>query len=237
MEIMAQSSSSLAPAAASAQLQLGRPTPRAPTRVSRAPQDKITAMADELRCPPDRSAPACRPHRRHRAADLEVLVTRTPSTLHRRIDVYSRQQCGSGFLLAGRGGRPRPLPANPGSQPPRPARCRCRRYCPDRERGPGAIINVSSGHHSASTRPPAPTPRRKPPSTSSRRSPEQTAPEGITVSLIHPYLTESQFNQALLGGDPIVAPAEAPQHTAEYVANQLMDLIRFGDEVTILLPA
>ena len=64
----------------------------------------------------------------------------------------------------------------------------------------------------------------------------ELAPEGITVSLLHPYLTESEFNQALLGGDPILAPPEAPQHTAEYVAASLIDLICSGGEATVLLP-
>lgn len=60
--------------------------------------------------------------------------------------------------------------------------------------------------------------------------------DGITVSVIHPYLTETDFNENLLGGTPIVAPDEAPQHTAEYVADALLSLIRSGDAETILVP-
>ena len=60
--------------------------------------------------------------------------------------------------------------------------------------------------------------------------------DGITVSVIHPYLTETDFNENLLGGTPIVAPDEAPQHTADHVADALLSLIRSGDAETILVP-
>ena len=107
-----------------------------------------------------------------------------------------------------------------------------------RDHGRGVIINVSSGASLGvypTTGAYASTKAALNQLTAVARA--ELAPEGITVSLIHPYLTESEFNQALLGGDPILAPAEAPQHTAEYVATKLIDLIRSGDEVNVLLPA
>lgn len=107
-----------------------------------------------------------------------------------------------------------------------------------RARGRGVIINVGSvaslGIYPA-TGPYASTKAALSQLTAVARA--ELAPEGITVSLIHPYLTESEFDQALLGGEPILAPAETPQHSAEYVANSLMDLILSGDDVTVLLPA
>jgi len=107
-----------------------------------------------------------------------------------------------------------------------------------REHGRGVIINVSSGASLGAY-----------PTTGAYASTKaalnqlmavaraELAPEGITISLIHPYLTESEFNHALLGGHPIVAAPEAPEHTAEYVATTLIDLIRTGREATVLLPA
>ena len=106
-----------------------------------------------------------------------------------------------------------------------------------RQHGRGVIINVSSGASLGvypTTGAYASTKAALNQLTAVARA--ELAPEGIAVSLIHPYLTESEFNGALLGGDPILAPAEAPQHTAEYVATKLIDLIRSGDEVTVLLP-
>ena len=199
-------------------------------------QERITAVADELRAArPDRCALAI-PTDVTDPTDLEGLVGRTLDE-HGRIDVLINN-AGQGFyspvaeadldlyrrilevnLVA-------PLAAMQAVLPSM------------RDRGRGVIINVSSGASLGVY-----------PTTGAYASTKaalnqlmavaraELAPEGITVSLIHPYLTESEFNQALLGGDPILAPAEAPQHTAEYVATKLIDLIRSGDEVTVLLPA
>jgi NAD(P)-dependent dehydrogenase (short-subunit alcohol dehydrogenase family) len=107
-----------------------------------------------------------------------------------------------------------------------------------RKQGRGVIINVSSGASLGvypTTGAYASTKAALNQVTAVARA--ELAPEGITVSLIHPYLTESEFNQVLLGGEQIHAPIEAPQHTAEYVATELIDLIRSGDEMTVLLPA
>lgn len=65
----------------------------------------------------------------------------------------------------------------------------------------------------------------------------ELAQEGITVSAIYPYLTTTEFNDNLHSGTAILAPAEAPEHTAEHVADELLDLIRSGEEQAILLPA
>ena len=65
----------------------------------------------------------------------------------------------------------------------------------------------------------------------------ELASDGITVSVIYPYLTESEFNDNLHAGTAILAPAAAPQHSAEYVADELLGLIRSGEKQTVLLPA
>jgi short-subunit dehydrogenase len=198
--------------------------------------ERITAVAEELRAArPDRSALAI-PTNVTDPTDVRGLVGRS---LHEygRIDVLINN-AGQGFyspvaeadldlyrkilevnLVA-------PLAAMQAVLPSM------------RKRGRGAIINVSSGASFGIY-----------PSTGAYASTKaalnqlmtvaraELAPEGITVSLIHPYLTESEFNQALLAGNPILAPAEAPQHTAEHVATALIDLVRSGSDATALVPA
>ena len=199
-------------------------------------QERINAVADELRAArPDRSALAV-PADITDPTDLEALVRRTLDT-HGRIDVLINN-AGQGFyspvaeadidlyrrilevnLLA-------PLAAMQAVLPSM------------RDLGRGMIINVSSGASLGvypTTGAYASTKAALNQLSAVARA--ELAPEGITVSLIHPYLTESEFNKALLGGDPISAPAVAPQHSAEYVASSIMDLIRSGDEVTVLRPA
>jgi short-subunit dehydrogenase len=65
----------------------------------------------------------------------------------------------------------------------------------------------------------------------------ELASDGITVSVIYPYLTESEFNDSLHGGTPIVAPADAPEHSAEHVADEILDLIHSGKAQAVLVPA
>jgi len=179
---------------------------------------------------------APRRQRRHRPQDLDALVVRTLDE-HGRIHVLINN-AGQGFyspvadtdldlyrrileinLLAPLAAMQKVLPSM-------------------RRRGRGSIINVSSGASlgvSPTTGAYSSTKAALNQLTAVARA--ELAPEGITVSLIHPYLTESEFNKALLGGDPISAPAVAPQHSAEHVASSIMDLIRSGDEVTVLRPA
>jgi short-subunit dehydrogenase len=198
-------------------------------------QDRIAAVADELRAArPDRSVLAIPTDVTDRSS-LGTLVERTLD-VHGRIDVLINN-AGQGFyssvavadldlyrrilevnLVA-------PLAAMQAVLPSM------------RAGGGGVIINVSSGASLGvypTTGAYASTKAALNQLSAVARA--ELAPEGITVSLIHPYLTESEFDQALLGGDPILAPPEAPQHSAEYVASSLIDLIRSGDEVTVLLP-
>lgn len=199
-------------------------------------QELIAAVADELRAArPDRSPLAITTDVTD-PGDLDALVGRTLDE-HGRIDVLVNN-AGQGFyspvadtdldlyrrilevnLLAPLAAMQKVLPSM-------------------RRRGRGSIINVSSGASlgvSPTTGAYSSTKAALNQLTAVARA--ELAPEGITVSLIHPYLTESEFNKALLGGDPISAPAVAPQHSAEYVASSIMDLIRSGDEVTVLRPA
>jgi len=199
-------------------------------------QERITAVTDELRAArPDRSALAI-PTDVTDPTDLEALVGRTLDE-HGRIDVLINN-AGQGFycpvaeadldlyrrilevnLVA-------PLAAMQAVLPSM------------REHGRGVIINVSSGASLGvypTTGPYASTKAALNQLMAVARA--ELAPEGITIGLIHPYLTESEFNRALLGGNPILAPAEAPEHTAEYVATTIIGLIRTGREATVLLPA
>ena len=199
-------------------------------------QEPIAAVADELRAArPDRS-PLAIPTDVTDPSDLEALVGRTLDE-HGRIDVLINN-AGQGFyspvadadldlyrrilevnLLAPLAAMQKVLPSM-------------------RECGRGSIINVSSAvslRVSPTTGAYASTKAALNQLTAVARA--ELAPEGITVSLVHPYLTESEFNKALLGGEPILAAAMAPQHSAEYVASSNMDLIRSGGEVTVLRPA
>jgi NAD(P)-dependent dehydrogenase (short-subunit alcohol dehydrogenase family) len=109
---------------------------------------------------------------------------------------------------------------------------------PMQRQGGGVIVNVSSGASLGAY-----------PTTAAYASTKaalnqlsavarcELAPDGITVSTIYPYLTESDFNDALLGGDPILAPIEQPQHSAAHVATELIELIRTGNESSVLAPA
>lgn len=198
-------------------------------------QELIAAVADELRAArPDRS-PLAIPTDVTDSSDLDALVRLTLDE-HGRIDVLINN-AGQGFyspvadadldlyrrilevnLIAPLAAMQRVLPSM-------------------RERGRGSIINVSSA---ASLR--------VAPTTGAYASTKaalnqlmavaraELAPEGITISLIHPYLTESEFNEALLGGEPVLAAATAPQHSAEDVASSILDLIVSGDDVIVLRP-
>jgi short-subunit dehydrogenase len=199
-------------------------------------QERMAAVAYELRAArPDRSPLAIHTDVTE-PTDLEGLVGRTLRE-HGRIDVLINN-AGQGFYSpvaeADLGLYRRILEVNlvaplAAMQAVLPSM---------RERGQGVIINVSSGASLGIY-----------PTTGAYASTKaalnqlmavaraELSREGITVSLIYPYLTESEFNRALLAGKPILAPAEAPQHTAEYVARALIDLIRSGREATALLPA
>lgn len=199
-------------------------------------QGRIAAVADELRAARPERSPLVIPTDVTKPADLEALVN-SALDAHGRIDVLVNN-AGQGFyspvaeadldlyrrilevnLLA-------PLAA-------------MRAVLPSmREKGRGVIINVSSGASLGAyptTGAYASTKAALNQLTAVARA--ELAPEGITVSLIYPYLTESEFNQVLLGGDPILAPDIAPQHSAEYVATELLDLIGSGNETAVLLPA
>jgi len=107
-----------------------------------------------------------------------------------------------------------------------------------RQQGHGVIVNVSSGASLGAyptTGAYASTKAALNQLTDVARA--ELASDGITVSAIYPYLTESEFNENLHAGTPIVAPAEAPEHSADYVADELLDLIRSGEKQTILAPA
>jgi short-subunit dehydrogenase len=107
-----------------------------------------------------------------------------------------------------------------------------------RRRGSGVIVNVSSGASLGVY-----------PTTGAYASTKaalnhlsavaraELSADGITVSVIHPYLTETDFDKNLLGGTPILAPDAAPQHTADHVAEALLSLIVDGGAEAILMPA
>jgi short-subunit dehydrogenase len=63
----------------------------------------------------------------------------------------------------------------------------------------------------------------------------ELAADGIVVSTIYPFQTESEFRDALLSDHPDVGVAPVT-HTAQYVATRLVELIRSGDESVILAP-
>jgi NAD(P)-dependent dehydrogenase (short-subunit alcohol dehydrogenase family) len=106
-----------------------------------------------------------------------------------------------------------------------------------RHQGHGVIVNVSSGSSLGAyptTGAYASTKAALNQLTDVARA--ELAADGITVSVIYPYLTESDFNDNLHAGTPILAPAEAPQHSAEYVADELLDLICSGEKEKVLVP-
>ena len=107
-----------------------------------------------------------------------------------------------------------------------------------RQQGHGVIVNVSSGASLGAyptTGAYASTKAALNQLTDVARA--ELSSDGITVSAIYPYFTESEFNDNLHAGTPILPPAEAPEHGADCVADELLDLIRSGEKQTILTPA
>lgn len=107
-----------------------------------------------------------------------------------------------------------------------------------RSRGGGSIVNVSSG----TTRMPsaagvgAYAATKAALNTLSRAARDELADDGIAVSTIYPFVTESEFHDALRAGSgPRPRPGLVPD-TAEHVAEAILDLVRTGDAEAVLIP-
>ena len=109
-----------------------------------------------------------------------------------------------------------------------------------RRQGEGCIVNVSSG----TTRMVLPGVAAYASTKSalnmlSQVAREELAGDGITVSLIYPYITETEFHRSLRAGigGPAGAPRQLPPgHTAEFVAEYILRMIRTGETEIALRP-
>jgi len=107
-----------------------------------------------------------------------------------------------------------------------------------RAAGRGSIVNVSSG----TTRMPAPINAAGYAATKgalnmlSKAAREELAPDGIVVSTVYPFITATEFHDTLrAGGGPRGGLGFEP-HTAEEVAEAILELVRSGDPEAVLLP-
>ncbi|WP_052442543.1 SDR family NAD(P)-dependent oxidoreductase [Streptacidiphilus neutrinimicus] len=57
----------------------------------------------------------------------------------------------------------------------------------------------------------------------------ELAPEGITVSTVHPSLTATEFHQHLRAGQILPAATRRPADRADHVAAVILELIRTGE--------
>ncbi|MEU1628101.1 SDR family oxidoreductase [Streptomyces sp. NPDC020096] len=64
----------------------------------------------------------------------------------------------------------------------------------------------------------------------------ELAADGITVSTVLPFVTATEFHQALRAGHVVPAAASFPVHSADHVAATILDLIHAGNAETSLLP-
>ncbi|AQZ54461.1 SDR family oxidoreductase [Martelella mediterranea] len=108
-----------------------------------------------------------------------------------------------------------------------------------RAQGAGAIINVSSGvtfyprPHSV-----AYNSAKAGLNMLSAVARAELADQGIAVSTMLPFVTATEFTDALKAGSEAARaePAAAVAHTPERVADRILDLIRSGDERADLVP-
>jgi len=64
----------------------------------------------------------------------------------------------------------------------------------------------------------------------------ELADDGIVVSTIYPFVTATEFHEALrAGAGPSVRPGMEPQ-SAEHVAERILELVESGDEQSVLVP-
>jgi NAD(P)-dependent dehydrogenase (short-subunit alcohol dehydrogenase family) len=64
----------------------------------------------------------------------------------------------------------------------------------------------------------------------------ELADDGIVVSTIYPFVTATEFHEALrAGAGPSVRPGMEPQ-SAEHVAERILELVESGEEQSVLVP-
>ncbi len=105
-----------------------------------------------------------------------------------------------------------------------------------RRQGAGAIVNVSSmtsrmvlpgvGGYSAT---------KSALNMLSQVARRELAPDGIVVSIVYPSVTATEFHQSLAAGGRVGGGSGAPKpHSAESVAQAIVDVIQSGDEEILL---
>jgi NADP-dependent 3-hydroxy acid dehydrogenase YdfG len=65
---------------------------------------------------------------------------------------------------------------------------------------------------------------------------KELAADGVTVSSVLPFVTATEFHQTLRAGRIVPAAADFPVHSADHVADAILDVIRTGEAETSLLP-
>jgi short-subunit dehydrogenase len=63
---------------------------------------------------------------------------------------------------------------------------------------------------------------------------KELAADGIVVSTVYPVITATEFHETLRAGDFSPRPGMPPAQTPEQVAEAILDLVRTGDEESVL---
>jgi NAD(P)-dependent dehydrogenase (short-subunit alcohol dehydrogenase family) len=110
-----------------------------------------------------------------------------------------------------------------------------------RHQGGGSIVNVSSGTVRGAWPGVGPYASSKAALTHlSRVARNELAAEGIVVSTVFPYVTATEFHEALRGGalrqPPPGGTGRPPVHPPELVAEAILQLVRSGEEEIVLTP-
>ena len=65
----------------------------------------------------------------------------------------------------------------------------------------------------------------------------ELAGDGIVVSTVYPFITATEFHRTLRAGELRQPPGAPAPHTAEQVAEAILDLVRSGAPEAVLVPA
>ncbi|WP_432563667.1 SDR family oxidoreductase [Kineococcus sp. SYSU DK003] len=106
-----------------------------------------------------------------------------------------------------------------------------------RARGGGAVVDVSSG----TSRAVLPGVGAYAASKSalnmlSAVARRELAADGIVVSTVYPFITATEFHDSLRAGELRQPPGTPPPHTAEQVAEAVLQLVRSGEPEAVLVP-
>ncbi|GAA0321469.1 SDR family NAD(P)-dependent oxidoreductase [Kineococcus aurantiacus] len=64
----------------------------------------------------------------------------------------------------------------------------------------------------------------------------ELAGDGVVVSTVYPFITDTEFHRVLRAGRLQQRPGGPAPHTAEHVAEAILDLVRSGEPEKVLVP-